>query len=52
MFDVPPEYLETLKGVHDGQPLMMVADLESYVLSITFLQESTKLVRLGIDHSR
>jgi predicted amino acid-binding ACT domain protein len=44
-FEVPEEFLAELKDVKDGAPLMMVGDMESYVLSITLLDPQAKLVR-------
>ncbi len=47
-FEVPQEFLDEIKGLKDGQPLMFVGDMESYVLSITFLEPEAKLVRLSL----
>lgn len=44
-FELPPEFLEEIDGIKDGQPLMMVGDMESYVLSVTLLDPQVKLVR-------
>lgn len=43
-FELPSEFLAELKDVKDGQPLMLVGDLDSYVLSITMMGPSAKLV--------
>jgi len=45
-FQIPDDYMRSLSGVEDGQPLMMVGDTESWVLSITFLNQDARL--LGI----
>ncbi|MBI0582800.1 MAG: hypothetical protein ISF22_01085 [Methanomassiliicoccus sp.] len=45
-FEVPEEYMDEIEGIKDGQPLMMVGDMESYVLSITLLDPQVKLVRI------
>lgn len=43
-FELPEEFLAELKDVKDGQPLMLVGDLDSFVLSMTMLDPSAKLV--------
>lgn len=47
-FEVPQEFLDEVEGLKDGQPLMMVGDMESYVLSVTLLQPEVKLVRASL----
>jgi predicted amino acid-binding ACT domain protein len=47
-FEVPEEFLTELKDVKDGQPLMMVGDMDSYVLSITLMDAKAKLVRASL----
>jgi predicted amino acid-binding ACT domain protein len=47
-FEVPAEFLAELKDVKDGQPLMMVGDMDSYVLSITLMDAKAKLVRASL----
>jgi predicted amino acid-binding ACT domain protein len=47
-FEVPPEFLTEVEGLKDGQPLMMVGDMESYVLSVTLLEPEVKLVRASL----
>jgi predicted amino acid-binding ACT domain protein len=47
-FEVPQEYLDENKDVKDGQPLMMVGDLDSYVLSITLMDPKAKLVQTSL----
>lgn len=47
-FEVPQEFLDEVDGLKDGQPLMMVGDMESYVLSVTLLDPGAKLVRASL----
>ncbi len=47
-FEVPQEFLDEVDGLRDGQPLMMVGDMESYVLSVTLLDPGAKLVRASL----
>jgi predicted amino acid-binding ACT domain protein len=42
-FEIPADYLKTLEGVAEGAPVMMVADADAWVLSLTFLDPSVKL---------
>lgn len=44
-FTIPGEYMLALEGVRDGAPVIMVADQDSWVLSISPLAESVKLVQ-------
>jgi predicted amino acid-binding ACT domain protein len=46
-FEIPQEHLEMFEGLEEGQPLMMVGDTDSWVLSITFLKPETELVEIG-----
>jgi predicted amino acid-binding ACT domain protein len=43
-FEVPTDLLDELKDIKDGHPLMMVGDMDSYVLSVTLLDPKAKLV--------
>jgi predicted amino acid-binding ACT domain protein len=45
-FEVPVEFLDEVDRIEDGQPVMMVGDMESYVLSVTLLDPRSKLVRI------
>jgi predicted amino acid-binding ACT domain protein len=47
-FEVPQEFLDEVEGIADGQPLMMVGDMESYILSVTLLHPQTRLVRVSL----
>jgi predicted amino acid-binding ACT domain protein len=47
-FEVPQEYLDENKDAKDGQPLMMVGDMDSYVLSITLMDPKAKLVQTSL----
>ncbi|WP_019176240.1 hypothetical protein [Methanomassiliicoccus luminyensis] len=42
-FELPAEFLAELKDVKDGQPLMLVGDHDSYVLSVTVMDPAAKL---------
>jgi predicted amino acid-binding ACT domain protein len=44
-YEVPSEYLQALEGVKDGSPFIMVADHDSWVLSISPLKEGIDLVQ-------
>lgn len=44
-FEIPAEYLHALEGVKDGDPVIMVADQDSWVLSISPLREGIDLVQ-------
>jgi len=46
-FEIPQDHLEMFEGLEEDQPLMMVGDTDSWVLSITFLRPETKLVEIG-----
>jgi len=45
-FEIPPEYLETIEGIADGQIVMMVGDTDAWILSLTFLDPRTELVEI------
>ena len=47
-FEVPAEFLVEVKEIKDGQPLMFVGDMDSYVLSVTLLDPDAKLVSLSL----
>ncbi|MDW5562029.1 MAG: hypothetical protein SA339_02295 [Methanomassiliicoccus sp.] len=47
-FEVPKEFLDEVEGLKDGHPLMLVGDMESYVLSVTLLDPQAKLVRASL----
>jgi predicted amino acid-binding ACT domain protein len=48
-FTMPDEYLRAMDGVRDGAPLMMLADQDSWVLSITPLDPSLRLVSMSLE---
>jgi predicted amino acid-binding ACT domain protein len=48
-FAIPKDYLEHLEGVKDGTPVMMVGDVDSWVLSISFLPEDCQLVEMSFE---
>jgi predicted amino acid-binding ACT domain protein len=43
--EIPAEYLQAMEGVKDGSPLIMVADQDSWVLSISPLKEDVNMVQ-------
>ncbi len=43
-FAIPEEFMAELGDVKDGQPFMMVGDLNSYVLSVTMLNPDVRLI--------
>ena len=45
-FTIPEEYMRALEGVKDGAPLVMVADQDSWVLSVTPMDPKAKLVAM------
>lgn len=47
-FDVSLEYGDVLKGV-DGSNVLIVGDFASWITSVTFFKDSTRLVRIGVD---
>ncbi|OPX60732.1 MAG: hypothetical protein A4E29_01058 [Methanomassiliicoccales archaeon PtaB.Bin134] len=48
-FTIPKDYLEHLEGVKEGTPVMMVGDVDSWVLSISFLPENAKLAEMSFE---
>ena len=48
-FTIPKDYLEHLEGVKEGSPVMMVGDVDSWVLSMSFLPEDCQLVELSFE---
>ncbi len=47
-FDVADQYGDVLKGI-DGQNVLLTVDADSWILSITFFKEGTRLVRAGLE---
>ncbi|MDD1769584.1 MAG: hypothetical protein LUO79_00715 [Methanomassiliicoccales archaeon] len=45
---IPDEYMRAMEGVKDDAPLMMLADQDSWVLSITPLDPSLRLVSVDL----
>ncbi|MCX6650540.1 MAG: hypothetical protein NT131_02630 [Methanomassiliicoccales archaeon] len=48
-FAIPKDYLEHLEGVQDGTPVMMVGDVDSWVLSMSFLPNDCQLVEMSFE---
>ncbi len=48
-FSIPKDYLEQLEGVKEGTPVMMVGDVDSWVLSMSFLPEDCQLVEMSFE---
>ncbi len=48
-FTIPKDYLEHLEGVKEGTPVMMVGDVDSWVLSISFLPENARLAEMSFE---
>ena len=46
--ELPADYLKMLEGVKEGDPVMMVGDTDAWVLSMTFLKPTFKLVQIDI----
>jgi predicted amino acid-binding ACT domain protein len=44
-YEIPAEYLQAMEGVRDGSPFIMVADQDSWVLSISPLKEDVNMVQ-------
>jgi len=44
-FDIPADYMGALEGFKDGDPVIMIADQDSWVLSITPLDRESKLAK-------
>jgi predicted amino acid-binding ACT domain protein len=47
--ELPADYLKMLEGVKDGDPVMMVGDTDSWVLSVTFMKPAVKLAQIEIE---
>lgn len=47
-YDLAPEYGDILKDI-DGKDIMIVSDISSWIVSVTFFKENTKLVKIVID---
>lgn len=47
-FDVADQYGDILTGI-DGKDVLVTMDADSWILSITFFKEGTRLVRLGLE---
>lgn len=45
-FEIPPEFMQAMEGVGDGTPVIMVADQDSWVLSISPLKEGLRMVQM------
>jgi len=45
-FQVPEDYLRAIDNLAEGQPVMMVADQDSWILSITPMDPKSRLVEL------
>jgi predicted amino acid-binding ACT domain protein len=45
-FQVPEDYLRAIDNLAEGQPIMMVADQDSWILSITPLDSKSRLAEL------
>jgi predicted amino acid-binding ACT domain protein len=48
-FTIPKDYLEHLEGVKEGSPVMMVGDIDSWVLSMSFLPNDCRLVEMSFE---
>lgn len=48
-FAIPKDYLEHLEGVKEGTPVMMVGDVDSWVLSMSFLPEDCRLAEVSFE---
>jgi len=48
-FTIPKDYLEHLEGVKEGSPVMMVGDIDSWVLSMSFLPNDCQLVEMSFE---
>lgn len=46
-YDLQPEYGDILKDI-DGHNIMLVADLSSWMLSVSFFKDETKMVKIGL----
>lgn len=47
-FEIPKEFMAALEGVKDGDPVMMIADQDSWVLSISPLDPEMRLVEFEL----
>jgi predicted amino acid-binding ACT domain protein len=45
-FEIPAEFLQQMEGVADGSPFIMVADQDSWVMSISPLKQGLDLVQM------
>jgi len=48
-FAIPKDYLGQLEGVKEGTPVMMVGDVDSWVLSISFLPDDSRLAEFTFE---
>lgn len=48
-FTIPKDYLDQLEGVKDGTPVMMVGDVDSWVLSMSFLPMDSRLAEMSFE---
>lgn len=48
-FAIPKDYLDQLDSVKEGTPVMMVGDVDSWVLSMSFLPHDCKLVEMSFE---
>ncbi|MDD1772760.1 MAG: hypothetical protein LUQ09_07550 [Methanomassiliicoccales archaeon] len=48
-FAIPKDYLDQLDSVKEGTPVMMVGDVDSWVLSMSFLPQDCKLVEMSFE---
>lgn len=47
-YDLKPEYGDILKNI-DGKNVLIVSDVSSWIISVTFFKEDTKLVKIVVD---
>jgi predicted amino acid-binding ACT domain protein len=48
-FTIPKDYLEHLDDVKEGTPVMMVGDVDSWVLSMSFLPQDCQLAEISFE---
>ena len=48
-FAIPKDYLDQLEGVKEGTPVMMVGDVDSWVLSMSFLPDDCRLAEVSLE---
>ncbi len=48
-FPIPKDYLDQLEGVTEGTPVMMVGDVDSWVLSMSFLPDDCLIVEMSFE---